>query len=557
MNCQEINYLLDANSAEGLSVDQKQAVDQHFESCRACREAWAAYREVAALQIPPTPQVLLARIAVPSNEVSAKRLPLIVGGLLAVGAAVAATLALRITGGTSEREATVEEAPISPGQSSGGQEHAPISAINVAKTSDLAVDEGSDADSRFEQALDPNTIVVVAALHPDLDPERKALFLRFHEEILRHLRAVPGLNVAAPEVVDLFLQSGTPEEEIARHLGAAHLVVLSTTSSDPSGGFIVTPVDMTRGRITGKMGGSGAFDAKWPARLESDAADVADFIKEGLTPVTPAQREATMTGARATVLNAALPAGDRLSALVRLSHRPEVQSDAVVAAAIELATIAPEGRAGIWRAMYGVDNPYLIQPLLDSLWYDAAEHVRRQAAASLRTFITEPRVKAALEQAQASDPSDVVREAAQGALSSDAEVDQRALQKLLDQTLPAQERLMATHILEGRNARMVPLTEEAALAVFDIGLSATDPDIRGSAWSTLGRNDVDEPGLTGVLLDDLANYPDDETRAMAAYALAPYVDDPVVRAALKRAESDASFDVRYAARRALGIIPDR
>jgi hypothetical protein len=43
---------------------------------------------------------------------------------------------------------------------------------------------------------------------------------------------------------------------------------------------------------------------------------------------------------------------------------------------------------------------------------------------------------------------------------------------------------------------------------------------------------------------------------MAAYALASYVDDPVVRAALERAESDASFDVRFAARRALGMIPD-
>jgi hypothetical protein len=38
-----------------------------------------------------------------------------------------------------------------------------------------------------------------------------------------------------------------------------------------------------------------------------------------------------------------------------------------------------------------------------------------------------------LEQAQASDPSEVVREAAQRALSSDEEVDQRALQKLLDE----------------------------------------------------------------------------------------------------------------------------
>src|SRR5690606_11629784 len=119
----------------------------------------------------------------------------------------------------------------------------------------------------------------------------------------------------------------------------------------------------------------------------------------------------------------------------------------------------------IWRAVHGVDNPYLIEPLIDSLAYDSADHIRRQAAASLRTFVAEPRVKAALAQAQASDPSEIVREAAQRALLTDEEVDQRALQKLLDETLPAEERLIATSILEGRRAREVPLTQEAARAV--------------------------------------------------------------------------------------------
>ena len=133
---------------------------------------------------------------------------------------------------------------------------------------------------------------------------------------------------------------------------------------------------------------------------------------------------------------------------------------------------------------------------------------------------------------------------------------QRVLQKLLDETLPVRERLMATLIVEGANARAVPLATEAARAVFDIGVTATDPDIRGSAWSTLGRNDADDPAFTSVLLDDLAKYPNDQVRVMAAYALASCVDDPVVRAALQRAESDPWFEVRYAARRVLGTVSD-
>jgi HEAT repeat protein len=44
-------------------------------------------------------------------------------------------------------------------------------------------------------------------------------------------------------------------------------------------------------------------------------------------------------------------------------------------------------------------------------------------------------------------------------------------------------------------------------------------------------------------------------RSMAANALAQYIDDPAVRAALGQAEYDSSFLVRYAARKALGNDP--
>ncbi len=554
MNCQEINFLLDANSPEELSIEQRQAIDQHFESCVACREAWAAYRDVSALRIPETPQGLHSRImsAVAPTEAHAIPRSLILGGVVAVGAALAAGVALRFGDSGLETAQYVEEpAPVSA-PALARQEPVRVFANRV---DDSGADEPGDPTSnRTDHALDPNTIVIVPVPHPELEPRRAALFAQFHEEILRGLRVVPGLNVVRPEVVESFLQSGIPEEQIASNLGAGHLVVLSTTSG-PSARLSITPVDMTTGAVTGKMGGSGPFDAKWPTQLESDAADVADFIKEGLTSFTPAQRQAAITEARAIVLNAALPVRERVTALGELSRNPDARTDAVVMAAVELAAIAPEWRAFIWRSMYGVDNPYLVEPLIDSLTYGSADHIRRQAAASLHTFVAEPRVKAALAQAQASDPSEIVREAAQRALSTDEEVDQQALQKLLDETLPDRERLMATRLLEVLNARSVRLTKEAARAVFDIGVNATDPGIRSLAWSRLGQSKVDDPSFTSVLLDDLASHQSDEVRSMAAYALAQYIDDPAVRAALSQAKNDASFSVRYAARKALGNDP--
>lgn len=85
---------------------------------------------------------------------------------------------------------------------------------------------------------------------------------------------------------------------------------------------------------------------------------------------------------------------------------------------------ARDNRAGV---PYGVDNSYLIEPLINSLAYASADHIRRQAAVTLRTFVADPRVKTVLAQAQASDASEIVREAAQRTLSTDEEVDQRAL----------------------------------------------------------------------------------------------------------------------------------
>lgn len=556
MNCQEINFLLDAESLEELSIERQQATEQHLASCAACHDAWEAYREVSVLQIPETPRGLHSRImaAIAPTEKHAIPRSMILGGVLAVGAALAAAVAFRFGGSGVEIAQHGEViAPIVEPALPAGREPQRES-TNGGDEATNAAKPANSTNGPTEHALDPNTIVIALVLHPELEARRAALLAQFQEEILRRLRVVPGLNVVQPEVVESFLLSGIPEEQIALNLGAGHLVVLSTTSG-PSASLTVTPVDMLRGAATGKMGGSGPFDAKWPTRLESDAAAVADFIKEGLTSFTPAQRQAAVTDARAIVLNAALPVRERVTALGELPRTPDALTDAVVAAAVELAAIAPGWRASIWRSMYGVDNPYLVEPLIDSLTYDSAEHIRRQAAASLHTFVGEPRAKAALAQALASDPSEIVREAARRALSTDEEVDQQALRKLLDVTLSDRERLMAMSLLEGRNARSVQLTKEAARAVFDIGVNATDPGIRGWAWSRLGRSDVDDPSFKSILLDDLANHPTDEVRSMAAYALAQYIDDSAVLAALGQAESDASFLVRYAARKALGKAP--
>lgn len=565
MNCHEISYILDANTPEELGPDQKRAVDQHLRNCRECREAWAAYRELSALPVPSAPGDLYARIAAtlaatPGNARSVRRaLPL--GAILAVGAAIAATVAYRVVDNAPELVPRIEEPTPEPTTTSPASAIPAVPAGRVEdagsvdrESMDSRVESSRSTSSHGEHALDPNSIVVIPVSDRGADPRHAEALEQCHDELLRQLQLVPGLNVVPPEVVAPFLGSGTPEEEIARGLGAAHLVLLSTRFGLKSSGsklwLMVTFVDVATGAADG-FSSFRALTARWPAELSSHVAHVVDSVEYRRKIVTPAERSAAISDARATVLNSSLSPGERYGALNNLPQTTEAWSEAVVAVAVELAAIAPKLRGEIWRLVNGVDNPYLIEPLLQSLAYDD-EHTRREAAAALRSFVAEPGVQAALEQARASDVSEAVRDSAQNALLTDKERDELALQKLLDETLPARQRLSAINIRNGRNHRSVPLTDEAAIAVFDMGARSTDAGVRSSAWALLGRNRVHDPSFTSVLLDDLVNHPDASVRAFAARALSQHTDDSAVHAALERAKTDPAFAVRSAARSTLG-----
>jgi HEAT repeat protein len=107
-------------------------------------------------------------------------------------------------------------------------------------------------------------------------------------------------------------------------------------------------------------------------------------------------------------------------------------------------------------------------------------------------------------------------------------------------------------ISDGRRIRGVPLTAEAARAVFEIATSSKDAETRSSAWMMLYRSRTANPTFAGALLDDVANHPSQTVRRAAARTLELYRDDADVHAALEQAQSDPSAEVRRAARLALG-----
>jgi HEAT repeat protein len=559
MNCERINHLIDSTTRLDSRGSEAALIDQHLAACRRCREAWQAYRDLSTLSIPATPPELHARVrsAFRANPPGRRRLSrsVLFGATVLVGAAIAMTASIHF--GKSDEQVAVHSEPSSaqgrdenrPGEQSGVPEANGSDEPAEAKATGEGVADPQPVDS----ALDPNSVVVVFDMEDTLDPETSGMFEQFYEELLRQLELINDLNVISPELVSGYQRMGVAEEEIAAKLGAGRLVLL-TASAEPEPALHGILANVIMDRSTGELAFFGYQTRDWPEGMPDVAADLVQMIEDarGARP-DPATATAEL---QAIILNAALPPRDRVQALNSLAVTGEAHTDAIVLAAVELAPIAPEMRGSIWFSLYGVDNPYLIDPLLDSLAYGPGDHARQQAAAALATFLDDPRVAAELRRVAENDISEALRDKARQAMTTEADRDQAALQTLLDTSLPAKERLAAVRKIRGRVVDELPLTDDAAQAVFEIGMSASDPDLRTSAWFILGRAQAKHAEFTSVLLDDLRHHPSDDVRTGAALALKTFIDEVAVRAALEQAQNDTAYRVRSTARDALRQASD-
>jgi hypothetical protein len=576
MNCQEVNFMLDVHAPEDLRPGERQTVELHFASCQACRDAWAAYREIAAQPIPKMPQDLRLRIAVAlaaraPAETRWPRRSLLLGGVLAVGAAVAAGIAMQVAERapaiTRIDEPTPAAAPSLPA------DLAPPAGAPVAENGAAAI-AGADAAALPSDtatnpatlALDPHSIVVFAERDPAASPRANTEFAKCHEQVLAQLRAVQGLNVIAGERVAAFDPFNLPLEEIARELGAGTALLLRIMSHQPS--CSATQIDTQTGAES--LGIMVFVDSEQnPDGWKFFAARIAEAIRDAAFK----DRTTVIAEAQATVLNVALSDAERASALGKLPYGPPdgptsspvASDDAVVAAATQIAMSSRDARARAvaWVGLRGIDDPDLIQPLLYSLANDADENVRRAAAFALAYFVDEPGVRDGLARAAAEDPSQdragscctpTVREAAERSLLSEQELHELALKTVMNEALTDQERLRPiTSSPDGRGLR-VPLNDEAARAIFDMGRRSEDAGLRSQAWWSIARAGA-HPEFAQVLLADLTSHPEENVRGAAAAGLADYTDDPVVRTGLERAMAeDASQNVRREARAALGGV---
>jgi len=256
----------------------------------------------------------------------------------------------------------------------------------------------------------------------------------------------------------------------------------------------------------------------------------------------------------ARVLDDALSDEERIAAIDELQDIPRrfefIGIDAghtAAVAAVEIVANAADAdiRSRAWRAMIdaGVDDPYLIGPLVDSLLQDPDETMRSHAAKLLvRKFADDQRVLAALDYAISNDASPRVTALAKWEFLDETGRRAYVQSTLLNDDLAVTERFdILVADLADLHAYLDPQT-----ALFALSRAADNIDQQRNAATRLDRESIDYQRMVPMLIGVLGENENVQLRITAALMLSRYADDPIVRAALERAAAnDRSSNLRY------------
>jgi TolB-like protein/HEAT repeat protein len=463
-------------------------------------------------------------------------------------------------------------------------------ALHLLLLPSLAQENGSTDSVELQEqlALDVNALAVLPIEILTNDPRAPALAAQAYEFILNELASIAGLYVIGRESVLPYADSTLSAVEVARELGVGNVLESSIRADLYTISLDVTLIDARTGRprssqssllrVSQNIRFSGApFDRD---RLMPDmAASVAERVESALFPAAEPQLgpqpdpQQGIADAQAIVLDASLSDDERLDALREAwpavynagreyrEQRNEALSGPLAIAAAQLAIDSGDSRvrAGVWRVMAGVGDPYLIQPLLHALVNDSDDGVRRAAADTLLSdFLDEPEVRAALEYAAENDASEWVRNEIRLSMLPDTERQTELLAIVSDSTKPEQERLAAAHgIRYDRSPDLISgpkeFSTDAVIAIMDLARNTRSRRTRSDALRLLSGSD--DPYLIEPFLIALANDSYEHVRDIAAQGLAEFLDEAGVREALEEASAnDPSPLVRRTAGQSLGSI---
>ena len=569
MNCQEIMRIVDELDVGSLSQAELRGVDSHIGTCVDCGEQWRMNLDVQGLRYhtPVVPESLRTKLkALRRGATSAieqrrvRRSALVTSAFLIAGAAAGAIVAIQAIERSSEAVAPMSERTPDE-QPAGTASGEPVTPTTVDDAQNARSPNPAGEARRavptaagVSIALDLASVAVLPVVL--LDTENEALLAAANEvraDIIRRFEQSGQLNLIDPELVERYYAAGLTDIEIGRTLGVGSVVFVRAEERDGQATISYGTLDPATDRelYYGTVAMTdGSLSAAAIRVNEMNAENLVSRLILAAYPGVTISREQSIAENQATALNSSLSEAERIDALGELrSLRPEARNDSVVAAAIEIASNAddPNVRMRAWSTLSDVENPAVVQPLLNAMRYDSSEMVRGTAARLLGEYADEAGVRQALEFAATGDEDAGVREQAALAALSDQERFARVRATFFDRNLPASERVGALTSHFGRIGPGLPIDPDIADELLEIEL---DPAV-GATWAgtLLYYADELDPKFVDPLLALLAGEP--EHRAFAANVLAHFNDRAAVVEALERALEDPDRTVRNNAQRAL------
>ena len=247
----------------------------------------------------------------------------------------------------------------------------------------------------------------VAIAPPAFDEDERAgalAFPAFHEFLVDELKSIPHLDLVE---LPAATQDLTPED--------ADFYVETGGSKHPA----VPPTWTIQVRWTATREGTATWskihESLDAELLEVTAREAAASLRRYPFPPT----DSRAVELQSLALDSERTQLERFDALLELHDIPkrfefvgrdERRMVAIAGAAIVLNSPDPEIRGRAWQAMQGVEDGYLIGPLVDSLLLDPSDSVRVEATKLLaREFSADPRAQSTLQHALQNDLSPRVR----------------------------------------------------------------------------------------------------------------------------------------------------
>jgi len=380
----------------------------------------------------------------------------------------------------------------------------------------------SAAKVRFTVAIAPRVLETT-------DRTAAPAFQSIYAALLDELRSVPNLDLV---------------ERDAAHRDVTADFELRANVESREGLTFRIYWSATRGGV-GKWSASIASSVPWTA--VAVARDATQALRR--FPFPP--EVSRLVELEAVALDANRTADERFDALAELKTIPQrfafVDRDerrivSVAAADIVANSVDPEVRARTWVAMRKMDDPYLVEPLTDSVLHDDAELVRVEAVRTLgNSFGHDAKAIAALEYALVHDLSAQVRANARWESLDEDERRAYVAGTLLRDDLSDPERLeLLSADVSGFRGYIDPRAAQALVAIASRARPTTE---ESAAEETPARVNAGE--IVPFLVELLTDSQSEEIRAAVASALMRHRAEAGVQVALQQAvRQDPSPQVR-------------